>query len=217
MAAHTVLPSAQAWQLHQGTASLWCHMLSELACTERGQHKVCHRTCTRDRGFQIPLQTAFLSSPSSSCRAQDILAAEFLTQTNVVNMHSFTPSFLQPAFRPFSVQRGLHETGLLYRSQVGWTPALTTSFLAIYAVEGAARSHRQADLLSDPAICVLHHLRDVQGVVCFLSVRLARMRILAIQAVSLQAVVRSAPESPSLTITLTIKGQTLQFNRCPPS
>ena len=48
----------------------------------------------------------------------------------------------------------------------------------------------------------------------FLSVRLARRRILAIQEVSLQAVVRSAPESSSLTITLTIKGQTMHFNRC---
>ena len=33
----------------------------------------------------------------------------------------------------------------------------------------------------------------------------------------LQAVVRSAPESSSLTITLTIKGQMMHFNRCPSS
>ena len=68
----------------------------------------------------MPLRTAFSDSPSSSCRAQDILAAEVLIQTNDVNMHSLTPPLLQPTFRSlcWRVQRGLHETGLL-QDQVG--------------------------------------------------------------------------------------------------
>ena len=61
----------------------------------------------------MSLQTTYFYSPSSSCRAQDILAPEVLIQTNDVNMHSLTPPLLQPAFRSLGVQRGLHETGLL--------------------------------------------------------------------------------------------------------
>ena len=52
------------------------------------------------------LQTAFLNSPSSSCRTQDILAAEVLIQTHDVNMHTYTKSTAASILVTWCAKRG---------------------------------------------------------------------------------------------------------------